>query len=371
MAVLATGCGSRPGTLTLPHSLSPQSVQKRILAQMQKWRETSAVVKDQVQIQGLPSQTYNLHLSTRTSPDAAAAQVTSASHPTVTLVDTSQYIVWEKANASHYLVFSQWPAQSDHIRIMGMALRTMLKKAKVASVEGSPTTAGLVTLQFPTKLPGGQAVEATLQYNLTAGVPVKFEATWSNGRIVETASAFRVNPPLSGTFQFVPDPGVTPEVAMGPGKDIYHPASAVSNFPVILPPDITNATLQDVHFTKGGGKKGAANAIVILTYTAADGSPLVVTERPARARVSPPSINLTHSLMGHLGVRWGPLPLSKEFAEFTEGPVLVWVEGESSAVDRFVSDWGSLTPPSASPSSPTSPSPSPPSADRSSNTKKG
>lgn len=324
--------------------MHPLAVRSQILKSMASWETTSASVKDAVALKGSRPLTLQIQLLTATSPARYALTVDEAGHPQLTVVNDGRSTVSYVAGQAHYAVMSTLALSPDAMRLIGPELEAVVRQAKIQSA--SLSASDRAQLVMTTRLPNGQLVNATLTYDLAHNAPVAFSAHWQGGHIVETVERFQANPNLSNSaFRFRPPSGVTPEVTATPTTTALNVARDQVHFPIVLPPSAAELTLQDVTVERAA----KAQPVVVLTYTTAGGSYVVLTERAARLNqaVAPPGVNVGPQTFGVMTFNEGVLPFSGEFASTTLHSTQIWIEGPASAVDNLLTVWGNA--PTASP----------------------
>ncbi len=341
LGAVAVGCGTQAG-IHSAHATHGKQLRAELMKAMSSWQETSSQVVDVVRQAGHPVRQLRLNLVSASHPQRYALTVNQDGHRTLTIVDDGRSTVSYTAGSSHYQVLSSLPPSSNGLRLMGIELPTLLASSTVHSVKVISDNRAVVAMTTP--LPNGAVARAELWYNPVQNLPLAFSARWPGGNIQETIKRFAVNPALSSrVFHFRPPSGVTPQVVLSQTQTDLKLAQHSVQFPIVLPPTAANVTLDNVSVGRAKHAAGNAGTVVVLTYTAPDGTYLLVTERSLQKKTqAPPGVSLATENFGDLTVAIGVMPpFSEDFASFNVKSTEIWVQGQASAVQNLLNAWGS------------------------------
>ncbi len=329
------GCGSHTSLHPIVHGTTAKQVETELVKSMASWQSTSAQVTDVVRLKGKPARTLQVALITQASPNRYALTVNQAGKKTVTIRDNGRSTVSYTASSRHYQVLSSLPHTASSLRLMGISLPSLVESSTLMGMRELSATQ--VELKMRTSLPNGVVARTDFWYNLRKNIPIAFSAKWDRGYFKQTVSKFQVNPDIGNSaFAFHPATGVTPQVVLSQTLADLELAKAAVKFPIVLPPSQANVSLTNVSVGSRGGQP-----VVMLTYTAPNGSYLLVTELSANTKKKLPS-GLSFGLepVGALSVNEAPMPLSGQFAGFSVGSTEIWLEGLASSVDNLLTVWG-------------------------------
>ncbi len=346
LGAAAVGCGTQAGIHSAPEAHG-KKLRAELMKAMSSWQATSAQVVDVVRQAGHPVRHLTLNLITASHPQRYMLTVGQNGHQTLTIVDDGHSTVSYTAGNRHYQVLSALPPSSKGLRLMGVELPTVLAASTLHSVRVINDNQAVMSMTTP--LPNGTVAHVEFRYNPAQNLPLAFLAHWQGGSIQETVKRFVVNPTLSSRiFRFRPPSRVTPEVVLSQTQTDLKLAQHSVQFPIVLPPAAANVTLDNVSVGKAQRAAGNSGTVVVLTYTAPDGSYLLVTERSVQKKAqAPPGVSVATETFGDLTVAIGVMPpFSEDFASFKVNATEIWVQGKASTVQNLLNAWGSNVSPS-------------------------
>lgn len=341
LGLVVAGCGSG-GPPVISHNMRPAEVEQKILDRLSGWQSTAAHITETYQTAGGPVVHYQLQLVTQASPPAYYLRVSSQGTPAVTWVSDGQETVRYQAGAAHYLLSTEKPWTTRQRRVLGVGLASLIRKSRLQSVQ---VKGNQVALHLITPITSGTTAHATLWFDLTTNTPLKWQAQWPGGSVLEVPSRFQVNPSLTPSrFAFVPPQGVTPEVLATGTAQGSTDGQPIQGIPIVLPPSMNGLALDQV---TTGVRQG--HEVVMMTFTDGQGNPVLVTESQGGILTRPSGVTLTQETFGSLTVLMGALPLGADVGLFRVGRTSVEIEGPGQVVDVLVTDWGNASLGSSSP----------------------
>lgn len=340
LAIVLSGCGAKHGPGPISHGMSPNQVKKEVLARIANWNTVSEHVTEVAHRPNKPREVFHLKLSSQAKPATFRLEVTPATGRSYLMVDNGFNTVVYQNGAKHYSVLTAEPTSWTEFRVLGTNLPSLIQKSRATKVTVKSRE---VILHMLSPVTSKMTAKTTLWFNLSTNTPVRWQAQWKGGSLVETPSDIAINQSIaSSTFTFQPPSGVKPEVALtAQGTQLDLARSQVS-FPIVLPPASVALVLNNVNVGRA-----QASQVVLLSYQTPQGQPVLITESKGRHFRPPSGMTMVSQTVGLISAKVGTMPDGSEMAVFTVDKTLVVVEGPTSVVDSLVNAWGSTSTPSS------------------------
>lgn len=330
VGVAAVGCGG--GHPQASSDDAPATVQARLLRRLAQWKTTRAAVTETSAVAGGKAVIRNVTVTEQAGDGDFRERLSQATGSTLWLSNGHAMVAY--ANSSTvWLAPPPPPTQTGLFALVGPPLAQFVQAAKPVAVAAAGHHRQTLTLAGT--IPGGAAGTLQVTFDWATNAPLELVAQWDHQTVTETVQRFQNFTGSTGFFDFSwPRRAlVVAEPALTVGGPLPTPPR-LGFFPV-LPPFSASVTLTD-----------AATAlyprpVLLLTYTASDGSPLVLTEFAAgsAAPSGPAGVHLGSEAFGPIRVADGNLPDGQAFASFVIRGTEVWLEGGRGPVASLLASW--------------------------------
>ncbi|MBX5466109.1 MAG: hypothetical protein K6U14_01260 [Firmicutes bacterium] len=328
LTLAAAGCGG-PGPAAGPTpSAAPQHLVEPVLRAVSNWPGVDETFTETVALEGHPAQHYTVHLVE--VPGRFRLTVAAPGASAITAQGDGHEVVWQSGASGLTVALPALAPSPDGFRWLGLALQGALRSASGMTATALGTEG--VTLRWTGALPGAGTARCRLTFDVARGAPVTFSARFAGGRVEDEVTAFHTVRALA-LAPFPGGPTRPLDVAPAQGTTLLGVAAAAVHFPAFLPPPSAGLTLSHVDVPAG-----STPAVLLLTYTAPDGSQILVSEGHGAVPTPPGAVATTVTENGW-AVQEALLPRGEAWQAFSVGNTWVEAVGPADWVERSVADW--------------------------------